>query len=103
VAYLQWQAQENRLAKARQSLEDQYLATRHLAERVLTETHRGILQTASMMLDQPLDPGTQRVQGRLQRVFALRGQCFWRRPPSHLQVELRRYATSIGKICRRYG
>jgi hypothetical protein len=103
VAYLQWQAQENRLAEARQSLEDQYLATHHQAEQVLTEMHQGILRTARVMLDQPLDPGTLRVQGRLQRAFSIRGQGLWRRAPSPLQVELRRYAAGIGNICRRYG
>jgi hypothetical protein len=103
VAYQRWQAQEHRLAEARQSLEDQYLATRRQAEQVLTEMHQGILRTARVRLDQPLDPGTLRVQGRLQRAFSLRGQGLWRRAPSPLQVELRRYAAAIGNICRRYG
>jgi hypothetical protein len=103
VAYLEWQAQEIRLTDSRQRLEGQYLATRHLAERVLTEAHQGILRTARVMLSQPLDPGTLRVQGRLQRAFALLGQGLWRRTPSPLQMELRRYTAGIGKICRRYG
>ncbi len=103
VAYLQWQAQEDRLTNARRRLEDQYLATRRLAGRVLTEAHQGILQTARVMLDQPLAPGTLRVQGRLQRAFALRGQGLWRRTPSPLQVKLRRYATGIRELCRTYG
>jgi len=103
VAYLQWQAQEIRLAAARRRLEHQYQATRGQAGEVLAEVHQGILQTARVMLDQPPDPGISRVQGRLQKAFALRGQGFWQRTPPTLQVELRGYTADIKEICRRYG
>ncbi|MBU4448909.1 MAG: hypothetical protein KKD99_10000, partial [Proteobacteria bacterium] len=73
-AYLQWQAQEDRLVEARQRLDRQYLALRQQAQQVQTEAHQGILRAARSMLDQPPNPMTQKVKDQLARVFALRGK-----------------------------
>jgi hypothetical protein len=100
AAYRQWQALENRLAEAKQRLDRQYLALRRQAEEVRTEAHQGILRAARLMLDQPVDPMTLMVQGRLQKAFALLGKGFCRRLPSILEIELARYAARVEHICR---
>jgi hypothetical protein len=100
AAFLRWQAQESRLVEARQRLARQYLAARRQAEQVPTKAHEGILRTARLMLDQPLDPMILMAKGRLQKAFALKGKGFWRRVPSPLEIELAHYAASLEKICR---
>jgi hypothetical protein len=100
AAYRQWQALGNRQAEAQQRLERQYLALHRQAEQVRTAAHQGILRTARLMLDQPVDPMTLMVQGRLQKAFALLGKGFCRRLPSTLEIELARYATRVEDICR---
>jgi hypothetical protein len=99
-AYLQWQAQESRLAEARRRLDRQYLALRQQAQQVQTEAHQGILRSARSMLDQPPNPMTRKVKDQLARVFALQGKGFFRRVPAPLDVELSYYVASIEKICR---
>lgn len=103
MAYLQWQAQESRLAEAWQRLARDYQVTRRQAERVQIETDQGILREARLRLDHPLDPMILMIKGRLARLFALLGQGFFRRVPSPLAVELSNYHASIEKICRSHG
>ncbi|MFZ5452904.1 MAG: hypothetical protein ACOZF2_13690 [Thermodesulfobacteriota bacterium] len=102
VAYWRWQALEQRLAQARQGLEQQYLATRGQAEQGSAEAQEGILRRVRAMLDQPPDPRVLQPQGRLARAFTRGGQGFCRRAPEPVQVELRRLSDAVEKICRNY-
>lgn len=103
VASLLFRLQEDRRAAARQGLERQYLLTRYLAEKVLTDPHQGILRTARSRLDRPPVPRLAPAQGRLEKFFNQRGRGFCRPAPLPLQAELRDYAALVGEICRSYG
>jgi hypothetical protein len=100
AAHWAWQDQEGRLVEAGQRLARDYQATRGQAEQVQTEICQGILHTARVRLDQPLDPRLSMLRDRLQKAFARWGQGFCRRVPRSLEVELDHYARGIEKICR---
>jgi hypothetical protein len=100
AAYLEWQAQEGRLAAAGQRLARDYQAACGQAEQVQIDVRQGILRGARVQLDQPLDPGLSILRGRLQKAFARLGHGLCRRVPRPLEVELDHYARGIGKICR---
>jgi hypothetical protein len=102
VAYLHWQAQENRLVEARQRLAREYLISRRQAEQTRLKVHQGILRAARTMLDQSLEPLHFRAKDRLQKAFALLGTGYCRRLPSPLDIELAYYITSIENLCRRH-
>lgn len=99
-AYLQWQAQEGRLAEARQRLNRSYLLLRRQARQAQIEPYQGVLRVAQLLLDQAFDPVILMLKGRLARMFALRGQGLCRRVPPLLEVELSHYLANIEKICR---
>jgi len=101
VAYLDWQAQEDRLVEARQRLARQYLISRRVAERMQFSAHLGVLRTARALLDQPLDPPVLLVKERLQKGFAYLGTAYFRRLPSPLDVELDYYVDRIAALARR--
>jgi hypothetical protein len=100
AAYLEWQAQEGRLAAAGQRLARDYQAARGQAEQVQADVRQGLLRGARVQLDQPLDPRLSMLRGRLQRAFARLGQGLCRRVPPPLEADLDHYARGIGKICQ---
>jgi hypothetical protein len=103
AAFLSWQAQEDRLVKARQRLALEYQATFRLAEQLEIEAGQGILRAARSCLDPPQAPLILKVRTRLARMFVLQGKSFFRRVPAILALELAHYAAEISQICRLQG
>jgi hypothetical protein len=103
VAYLRWQAEEDRLITARQRLARQYLITRGVAERLQFAANLGVLRTARTLLDQPLDPPVLLVKERLHKGFAYLGTAYCRRLPPPLDMELDYYLSKIDQLGRSHG
>jgi hypothetical protein len=103
AAYRRWQAQEGRLAAARERLHRDCQEFRQQAQQLQAADDQGILRAARRLLEQPLDPGLLMVKDRLARRLALKGRGLCSRVPPPLEVELSRYVAGMEKICRSHG
>jgi len=101
-AYNSWQNLERRHLAARHELERRYVDVLRVVESLHLDQDMGLLRTARLALDQPLDPLVLKVHERLQKAFAFLGKSFWRPMPISLQLESRGYAGHIEELCRKY-
>ena len=101
-AYISWQNLERRHQAARQELGGRYVEVLRVAESLHLDQDMGLLRTARLALDQPLDPVVTQARGRVQTALAFLGKSFWRPVPDSLQLEFRRYAGHLETLCLKY-
>jgi len=101
-AYISWQNLERRHQAARQELGGRYVEVLRVAESLHLDQDMGLLRTARLALDRPLDPPVAQARDRLQKAFAFLGKSFWRPVPDSLHLAFRRYAGHLETLCLKY-